>query len=34
VIIRGRIVAELPAGATREELVNALSLTAGQEVAA
>jgi hypothetical protein len=24
----------LPAGATREELVNALSLTAGQEVAA
>jgi ribose transport system ATP-binding protein len=34
VIIRGQIVAELPAGATREELVNALSLTAGQEVAA
>jgi ABC-type sugar transport system ATPase subunit len=34
VIIRGQIVAELPAGATREELVNALSLTAGQEVKA
>ena len=34
VIIRGQIVAELPAGATREELVNALSLTAGQEAAA
>jgi ABC-type sugar transport system ATPase subunit len=34
VIIRGQMVAELPAGATREELVNALSLTAGQEIAA
>ena len=34
VIIRGQIVAELPSSATREELVNALSLTAGQEVAA
>ena len=34
VIIRGQIVAELPAGATREELVDALFLTAGEEVAA
>ena len=34
VIIRGQIVAELPSSATREDLVNALSLTAGQEVAA
>jgi ABC-type sugar transport system ATPase subunit len=34
VMIRGRIVSELPSSATREELVNALSLTTGREAAA
>jgi ABC-type sugar transport system ATPase subunit len=34
VMVRGRIVAELPSDATREELVNALSLTTEREVAA
>jgi ABC-type sugar transport system ATPase subunit len=34
VMVRGQIMAELPAGATREQLVNALSLTAPQDVAA
>jgi ABC-type sugar transport system ATPase subunit len=34
VIIRGQIVVELPSSATREELLNALSLPAGREVAA
>jgi ABC-type multidrug transport system ATPase subunit len=34
VMVRGRIMAELPAGATREQLVNALSLTTRQDVAA
>jgi ABC-type branched-subunit amino acid transport system ATPase component len=34
VMVRGQIMAELPAGATRERLVNALSLTAPQDVAA
>ena len=34
VMVRGRIVSELPSSATREELVNALSLTTEREVAA
>jgi ABC-type sugar transport system ATPase subunit len=34
VMVRGRMVAELPSDATREQLVNALSLTAEREVAA
>jgi ABC-type sugar transport system ATPase subunit len=34
VMVRGHIVTELPAGATREQLVNALSLTARQDAAA
>ena len=34
VMVRGRIVTELPAGATREQLVNALSLTGPQGAAA
>jgi ABC-type sugar transport system ATPase subunit len=34
VMVRGRIVAELPSHATREHLVNALSLTAEREAAA
>jgi ribose transport system ATP-binding protein len=34
VMVRGRIVAELASDATREELVNALSLTTEREVAA
>jgi ribose transport system ATP-binding protein len=34
VMVRGQIVTELPAGATREQLVNALSLTPRREVAA
>jgi ABC-type sugar transport system ATPase subunit len=34
VMIRGRIVSELPSSATREELVNALSLTTERDAAA
>jgi ribose transport system ATP-binding protein len=34
VMVRGRIVSELPSSATREELVNALSLTTERDAAA